>query len=66
MSPSADPSDEEGLARGPRLDAMGVIVRGAADEETDAGWAHPGGISTGTDADGDAALHREVPPHHGG
>jgi hypothetical protein len=47
---------------------MGAIVRGAADEETDAGWAHPGGMSTGTDADadGDAALHREVPPHHGG
>jgi hypothetical protein len=47
---------------------MGAIVRGAADEETDAGWARSGGMSTGTDADADddAALHREVPPHHGG
>lgn len=64
MSPSADPPGEEGLARAARLRAMGTIVHGAADEETAEGWAHPGGVTRDTDAD--AALRREVPPHHGG
>jgi hypothetical protein len=42
---------------------MGAVLRDLTTDETDEGWDQ---ASPGT-ADGrDAALRRDVPPHHGG
>ena len=57
------------MTRAARLRAMGTIVLDAPGEETDEGWGHaasPSGVSGADEGAADAALRREVPPHHGG
>lgn len=60
-SPSQNP--EPSQDRVDRLRAMGTVLRDVTADETDEGW---GQTSPGTADARDAALHADVPPHHGG
>lgn len=54
----------EEIGRAARLRAMGSVLRDVTSDETDDGWGQsPGPADAGAS---DAALRREVPPHHGG
>nr|CAA9350432.1 MAG: Chromosome (plasmid) partitioning protein ParB [uncultured Nocardioidaceae bacterium] len=59
FDPASLESSEE---RSARLRAMGAVLDDATDE-TDEGW---GRAPSGAADLNDAALRRDVPPHHGG
>jgi len=69
VSSPADRPREDAATRAARLRAMGTVVLDAPGEETDEGWGHaasPSVVRGADDGAADAALRREVPPHHGG
>ena len=46
--------------RAAQLRAMGAVLRNVTTDETEEGWGHKSPDAF------DAALRRDVPPHHGG
>jgi len=55
--------EPEDVARTRRLRVMGGVLRNAGSDESGDSWGEPEPIA---DSAADAALRREVPPHHGG
>lgn len=63
MTTSDSAGSESSAERSARLRAMGAVLDVATTDETDEGW---GQAPSGAADLNDAALRRDVPPHHGG